>query len=241
MVLPLPCLAPSPAMYKLLCVSLLPLPSCPRYASSVTPVSLPSSTELSSCPPTVTAASISSPGPRPPRASQLSRGSPALTPSSVSYCVCVSYTELHVVRHLSDNTKAGYLEEGEVRPGQRSEGNQVQAEITTTFFVLIGIFFPSVTGTSPHPPPRVVTMSLSCRYHGWLQQVWRSERCSEVHSHRDTGRHPHHISHMYPPPPTLSQHHCCGYVSFGGSVVYMLLYSWLYHIQWFYNQLYHIQ
>ena len=33
-----------------------------------------------------------------------------------------------------------------MRPGQRSTGNFVQAEITTTFFVLIGIFFPSVTG-----------------------------------------------------------------------------------------------
>ena len=47
---------------------------------------------------------------------------------------------------LTDNTEAGYLEEGEVRPGQRAVGNMVQAEITTTFFVLIGIFFPSVTG-----------------------------------------------------------------------------------------------
>ena len=45
-----------------------------------------------------------------------------------------------------ENTKASYLEEGEVRPGQRAQGNMVQAEITTSFFVLIGIFFPSVTG-----------------------------------------------------------------------------------------------
>jgi potassium/chloride transporter 4/5/6 len=49
-------------------------------------------------------------------------------------------------RTIVDNTEAGYLEEGEVRPGQRAVGNMVQAEITTTFFVLIGIFFPSVTG-----------------------------------------------------------------------------------------------
>ena len=58
------------------------------------------------------------------------------------YMVCGSCDTVH----YTDNTKQSYLEEGEVRPGQSSVGNQVQAEITTTFFVLIGIFFPSVTG-----------------------------------------------------------------------------------------------
>ena len=33
-----------------------------------------------------------------------------------------------------------------MKPGQQGEGTQIQAEITSTFFVLIGIFFPSVTG-----------------------------------------------------------------------------------------------
>lgn len=47
---------------------------------------------------------------------------------------------------IRENTPAGYLEDGEVRPGVEATGVQVQAEITTTFFVLIGIFFPSVTG-----------------------------------------------------------------------------------------------
>ena len=46
----------------------------------------------------------------------------------------------------AENTPARYLQQGEVRPGQQGEGTQIRAEITTTFFVLIGIFFPSVTG-----------------------------------------------------------------------------------------------
>ena len=46
----------------------------------------------------------------------------------------------------AENSPANYLEQGEVKPGQQGEGTQIQAEITSTFFVLIGIFFPSVTG-----------------------------------------------------------------------------------------------
>ena len=46
----------------------------------------------------------------------------------------------------TENSPANYLEQGEVKPGQQGEGTQIQAEITSTFFVLIGIFFPSVTG-----------------------------------------------------------------------------------------------
>jgi len=47
---------------------------------------------------------------------------------------------------ILENMPSGYLQQGEVKPGQQGEGIQIQAEITTTFFVLIGIFFPSVTG-----------------------------------------------------------------------------------------------
>ena len=56
-----------------------------------------------------------------------------------------SYTNHHLP---TENTPSGYLQQGEVKPGQQGEGIQIQAEITTTFFVLIGIFFPSVTGKS---------------------------------------------------------------------------------------------
>ena len=79
-----------------------------------------------------------------------------------SLCVCVVCTE---------NTEAGYLDEGEVRPGQRAVGNMVQAEITTSFFVLIGIFFPSVTGQftpsplSPSESKRNDNAVLSVKFH----------------------------------------------------------------------------
>ena len=39
-----------------------------------------------------------------------------------------------------------YLEKGEGAPGKPAIGNQVEAAITSSFLVLIGIFFPSVTG-----------------------------------------------------------------------------------------------
>lgn len=47
---------------------------------------------------------------------------------------------------ISDNTDSNYLEQGEVRPGQDGEGPQVSAKVASSFFILIGIFFPSVTG-----------------------------------------------------------------------------------------------
>ena len=50
-------------------------------------------------------------------------------------CVCIS-----------DNTKSTYLRKGEARPGVQAVGNQVSAALSTSFLVLIGIFFPSVTG-----------------------------------------------------------------------------------------------
>ena len=60
-----------------------------------------------------------------------------------------------------ENTPQGYLKTGEIRPGVQGQAPQVRAEITASFFVLIGIFFPSVTGElgatllslpSPIPP-----------------------------------------------------------------------------------------
>ena len=61
-------------------------------------------------------------------------------------CLALSLSHSLLLFSVLDNTDQSYLRQGEVRPGQRSTGNFVQAEITTTFFVLIGIFFPSVTG-----------------------------------------------------------------------------------------------
>lgn len=45
-----------------------------------------------------------------------------------------------------ENTPSSYMEEGDGAPGQPAIGNQVEAAITSSFLVLIGIFFPSVTG-----------------------------------------------------------------------------------------------
>ena len=47
-----------------------------------------------------------------------------------------------------ENTPEMYLRKGEGRPGEPAIGNQVEAAITSSFLVLIGIFFPSVTGVS---------------------------------------------------------------------------------------------
>ena len=47
---------------------------------------------------------------------------------------------------ISDNTDSNYLEQGEVRPGENGVEPQVSAQVASSFFILIGIFFPSVTG-----------------------------------------------------------------------------------------------
>jgi len=47
---------------------------------------------------------------------------------------------------ISDNADSNYLEQDEARPGQDGEGPQVVAKVASSFFILIGIFFPSVTG-----------------------------------------------------------------------------------------------
>jgi hypothetical protein len=47
----------------------------------------------------------------------------------------------------AENGGINYLERGEVRPGEQGVGLQVTATITTNFLILIGIFFPSVTGS----------------------------------------------------------------------------------------------
>ena len=41
---------------------------------------------------------------------------------------------------------------GQDEPGDRSKG-EIVADITTTFTILLAIFFPSCTGTPPSPPP----------------------------------------------------------------------------------------
>ena len=47
---------------------------------------------------------------------------------------------------ISDNGGSTYLDDNEVRPDVDGEGEQVSAQVASSFFILIGIFFPSVTG-----------------------------------------------------------------------------------------------
>lgn len=49
---------------------------------------------------------------------------------------------------FADNWKSQYLKKGEVTPGvQAGEyDGEVRSDITTSFFILLAIFFPSVTG-----------------------------------------------------------------------------------------------
>lgn len=83
----------------------------------------------------------------------------------------------------------------------------VVADITTSFTVLVGIFFPSVTGepllptiqpcSSPPVPLREPYLWF-CRHHGWLQPLWGPPGCPEVHPSGDHSGHCYNISCMYP-------------------------------------------
>ena len=48
-----------------------------------------------------------------------------------------------------DNWESKYLEKDEVSPGVKAGAYQgeVRSDISTSFFILLAIFFPSVTGT----------------------------------------------------------------------------------------------
>ena len=59
-----------------------------------------------------------------------------------------------------DNWKSKYLNKDEVSPGVKAGAYQgeVRSDITTSFFILLAIFFPSVTG-------RLATVNIGA-YHG---------------------------------------------------------------------------
>ena len=63
---------------------------------------------------------------------------------------CHGFSIVMVSSNHVENTRSQYLEEGEGAPGKPAIGNQVEAAITSSFLVLIGIFFPSVTGELLH-------------------------------------------------------------------------------------------
>ena len=47
---------------------------------------------------------------------------------------------------FQQNTKPYYMKEGEVLPGVTATEGEVAQDLTTTFFVLLAIWFPAVTG-----------------------------------------------------------------------------------------------
>ena len=86
----------------------------------------------------------------------------SLTNTVMYFCVTFSLWLVFLFLHFTvsllnivfffpsaENTPAMYLQTGEVRSGVQGIDPQVTAGITTSFLVLIGIFFPSVTGKSP--------------------------------------------------------------------------------------------
>ena len=95
-------------------------------------------------------------------------------------------------------------------------GNQIVASVATSFLILVGVFYPSVTGESSHTLlhlRRVESASwavikkvqyfivLCCcllhRHHGGLQSVWRFEGPSEVHPLGHPRCHSNHNYNLY--------------------------------------------
>lgn len=56
-------------------------------------------------------------------------------------------TVINVFSTLLDNAWPSYMNEGEAAPGVKGDHHtEVIQDLTTTFFVLLAIYFPSVTG-----------------------------------------------------------------------------------------------
>ena len=69
-----------------------------------------------------------------------------------------------------DNLESKYLKKDEVSPGVKAGTYQgeVRSDISTSFFILLAIFFPSVTGTLA-----TVNVELNCYLHLGLAQLWK--------------------------------------------------------------------
>ena len=61
--------------------------------------------------------------------------------------LCVYYFSL-LLDIFTENWQSQYLKKGEVSPGVQAGqyDGEVRSDITTSFFILLAIFFPSVTG-----------------------------------------------------------------------------------------------
>ena len=58
----------------------------------------------------------------------------------------MKFMYLYNVLFSLENALSKYMYKGDAIPNVKAVGNQVAADITTSFTVLIAIFFPSVTG-----------------------------------------------------------------------------------------------
>ena len=63
-------------------------------------------------------------------------------------CIAMISINVYFFTLLADNWNSKYLKKDEVTPGVQAgtyEG-EVKSDVTTSFFILLAIFFPSVTG-----------------------------------------------------------------------------------------------
>lgn len=82
----------------------------------------------------------------------------------------------------------------------------VVADIATSFTVLVGIFFPSVTGerfcpsSLPCPHSQGALRESCCfwRHYGWLEPLWGPPRRTEVHPSGDHSCHYYNLPCVYP-------------------------------------------
>lgn len=98
---------------------------------------------------------------------------------------------------FTENIFGNFLETGqyisrsrkveEIQPLNKNTYNMIMVDITTSFTILIGIFFPSVTGQYKRFSLKSVTLYYLCfspRNNGRFQSIRRSSGRTKIHSHR---------------------------------------------------------
>lgn len=121
--------------------------------------------------------------------------------------------------NFEDNLWSNYLEKGEIlekahHPSVDVAGQKnnlhlyVLSDIATSFMVLVGIFFPSVTGENTGVrgivsfwasfSPVILHPKCISRYHGWFKQIRGPQRRTEIHSRWNHPCYCHHITSLYP-------------------------------------------
>ena len=93
--------------------------------------------------------------------------------------------------HEGGDVVSDSWEESEYNLGGKSTHNYIIVDIYTSFTIIIGIFFPSVTGNISLHFKNRFNIVMSIRHYGWVQPIWRPGRCSEIHSYWNHHGHPH--------------------------------------------------